>query len=309
MASTRLTDTILETPAAAIPNMGASKAEIQAHYDREPRLYERFLGPNLAYSAGIWNEPGNRDTLEAAQLRKLDWHIDMSGADSAQRVLDVGFGWGSLIKRLMVRRPDIDYVGLTLADNQAEYVRSYAPRNFVTEISAWQDYQSIRPFDAIVSLEAMEHFAGKAADRQQRIEAYSLFFEFCARTLRVGGRASIQVNGWGNIELGSEARHISQSGIDGFWLEGNLPHASEMLLASERWFDLVHLEGKPRDYIYTLRAWLRNLRSQEADLVALVGREMVSDYMHNLKTCLDAYLAGAVTLYRLVLERKGSVVG
>ena len=309
MASTRVTDTILETPTGAIPNLGASKAEIQAHYDREPRLYEQFLGPNLAYSAGIWKEPANRDTLEAAQLRKLDWHIDMSGADSAQRVLDVGFGWGSLIKRLMARRPDIDYVGLTLADNQAQYVRSYAPQNFVTEISAWQDYRSNRPFDAIVSLEAMEHFTGKTADRQQRIEAYRLFFEFCARTLRVGGRASIQVNGWGNIELGSEARHIVESGIDGFWLEGNLPHASEMLLARERWFDLVHLEGKPRDYVYTLRAWLRNLRSQEADLVALVGREMVSDYIHNLKTCLDAYLAGALTLYRLVLERKGPVVG
>ena len=71
----------------------------------------------------------------------------------------------------------------------------------------------------------------------------------------------------------------------------------------------VHLEGKPRDYVYTLRAWLRNLRSQEANLVALVGRDMVSDYVHNFKTCLDAYLAGALTLYRLVLERKGPVVG
>lgn len=305
MTSTRVTDTV----AAIIPNLGASKGEIQAHYDREPRLYAQFLGPNLAYSAGIWNEPANRDTLEAAQLRKLDWHINMTGTDTAKRVLDVGFGWGSLIKRLMVRRPDIDYVGLTLANNQAEYVRRYAPANFVTEISAWQDYQSRRPFDAIVSLEAMEHFANKTADRQQRIEAYRLFFDFCARVLRVGGRVSIQVNGWGNIEPGSEARHIQQSGIDRFWLEGNLPHASEMLLASERWFDLVHLEGKPRDYVYTLRAWLRNLRSQETDLVAVVGREMVSDYLHNFKTCLDAYLAGALTLYRLVLERKGAVVG
>ena len=304
MTSDRPTDA-----AMAIPNLGASKREIQAHYDRDPRLYEQFLGPTFAYSAGIWNEPANRDTLDAAQLRKLDWHIDMSGAHSAQRVLDVGFGWGCLVKRLMTRRPDIDYVGLTLADNQARYVRSYAPKNFVTEISAWQDYQPNRQFDAIVSLGAMEHFANKTADREERIEAYRLFFEFCARTLRVGGRASIQVNGWGNIELGSEARHIRQSGIDGFWLEGNLPHASEMLLASERWFNVVHLEGKPRDYVYTLRAWLRNLRSQEDNLVALVGRNMVDDYMHNLKTCLDAYLAGVLTLYRLVLERKGTVVG
>lgn len=308
MANSGANDYSLGTAAAPVPNLGASKASIQAHYDREPRLYERFLGPSLAYSAGIWNEPANRDTLEAAQLRKLDWHIDMSGADSGQRVLEVGFGWGSLIKQLMVRRPDLDYVGLTLADNQAQYVRSYAPENFATEISAWQDYQSNRPFDAIVSLEAMEHFAGKAVDREGRIEAYRLFFEFCARMLRVGGRASIQVNGWGNIAPGSEARHIADSGIDGFWLEGNLPHGSEMLLASEPWFNLVHLEGKPRDYVYTLRSWIRNLRRNEADLVALVGPEMVKDYLHNFTVCLDAYLAGALTLYRLVLERKGPVV-
>jgi len=308
MADVRVTDPVATMATAPIPNLGASKASIQAHYDREPGLYERFLGPTLAYSAGIWNEPANRDTLEAAQIRKLDWHIDMTGADRAQRLLEVGFGWGSLIKRLMERRPDINYVGLTLADNQARYVRRYAPGNFATEISAWQDYQTNRPFDSIVSLEAMEHFAGKTADRHERIEAYRLFFGFCARMLRVGGRASVQVNGWANIAPGSEQRHIADSKIDGFWTEGNLPHASEMLLASEPWFNLVHLEGKPRDYAYTLRAWLRNLRRHEAELVALVGPEMVSDYVRNLTLCLNAYVAGAVTLYRLVLERKGAAV-
>jgi cyclopropane-fatty-acyl-phospholipid synthase len=309
MVDNRSSDVALKAPAAPVPNLGASKASIQAHYDREPQLYERFLGPSLAYSAGIWTEPASRDSLDAAQTRKLDWHIDIAGADHAQRLLEVGFGWGSLIKRLMTRRPDIDYVGLTLADNQAQYVRNYAPANFVTEISAWQDYQPNRHFDSIISLEAMEHFAANTASRSERIDAYRLFFEFCARMLRVGGRASIQVNGWANIEPGSEARLKAESGIDKFWLDGNLPHASEMLLASEPWFNLVHLEGTPRDYVCTLREWIRNLRKHEADLTSLVGADMVRDYENNLTLCLNAYIAGAVTLYRLVVERKGPVVG
>jgi cyclopropane-fatty-acyl-phospholipid synthase len=36
---------------------------------------------------------------------------------------------------------------------------------------------------------------------------------------------------------------------------------------------------------------------------------MVSDYLRNFTVCLDAYLADALTLYRLVLERKGPVAG
>jgi cyclopropane-fatty-acyl-phospholipid synthase len=292
----------------SVPNLGASKASIQAHYDRNPQLFERFLGPTLAYSAGIWNEPANRETLETAQRRKVDWHIDMSGADTGRRMLEVGFGWGCIIKRLMERRPDIEYVGLTLADNQAKYVREYAPKNFVTEISAWQDYHADRPFDAIVNLEAIEHFVSNTANRDERIAGFRLFFEFCARMLRVGGRVSIQANGWANIEFGAETRHKAESGIDEFWQDGNLPYASELLLASEPWFNLIHLEGKPRDYAYTLRGWLRNLRHNEAELNAMVGPEMVQHYVKNLTLCLNAFLSGAITLYRVVLERKGPVV-
>ena len=41
---------------------------------------------------------------------------------------------------------------------------------------------------------------------------------------------------------------------------------SRKCIASEPWFNLVHLEGKPRDYAYTLRGWIRNLKSNEASL-------------------------------------------
>lgn len=40
----------------------------------------------MAYSAALWNEPANRDTLDAAQTRKLDWHLEMSGAASTRRL-------------------------------------------------------------------------------------------------------------------------------------------------------------------------------------------------------------------------------
>ena len=40
------------------------------------------------------------DTLETAQQRKLEYHIQQARADGAARVLDIGCGWGALQKQL-----------------------------------------------------------------------------------------------------------------------------------------------------------------------------------------------------------------
>ena len=53
-------------------NSGASAAAIQHHYDVSNDFYRLWLDPTLTYSSALW-EPG--DTLDAAQIRKIDFHI------------------------------------------------------------------------------------------------------------------------------------------------------------------------------------------------------------------------------------------
>ncbi|MGW7054523.1 SAM-dependent methyltransferase [Streptomyces sp. NPDC054888] len=54
-----------------------------------------------------------RDNLE--QTRKIDYHITQSRADSAERVLDIGCGWGSALQRLTRTHGTDHAVGLTLS--------------------------------------------------------------------------------------------------------------------------------------------------------------------------------------------------
>ncbi len=89
-----------QEPTAAIGHPpGASREAIRQHYDLSTEFFRLWLGRELVYSAALFE---GDDDLEAAQARKLDHHIDAAGARGAARVLDIGCGWGALLRRLVL---------------------------------------------------------------------------------------------------------------------------------------------------------------------------------------------------------------
>ena len=286
---------------SAYENVGASKDAIQHHYDVGNALYERFLGPTMAYSAGIWRDPPARDTLDEAQNRKLDWHIDWMGAATARRVLDVGCGWGSLIKRLATRKPDAEVVGLTMSDAQAAYLRQSAGSRAEVTVMPWQKYESNRPFDCITCIEAIEHFADLKLTREQRIQAYRDFFDFCARHLVPGGRVTLQMTTWNNVLPGEEKNYE----FGNFFPNSCLPHVPDLVAAADGLFHVVRLEVSARDFICTLREWLKTLRRDEAALKREFGSDLIEWYKANFTTVLVAFRSGVITLSRMALEKRG----
>jgi cyclopropane fatty-acyl-phospholipid synthase-like methyltransferase len=84
-----------EVPAsgAKTTNPGASKAAISFHYDLGNEFFRLFLDRECCYSCAMYEEES--ESLETAQERKLEYHIQQARAGGADRVLDIGCGWGA----------------------------------------------------------------------------------------------------------------------------------------------------------------------------------------------------------------------
>ena len=130
---------------------GASADAIQYHYSIGNEFYRLWLDPTITYSGALWEEG---DTLEAAQFRKLDYHLTQARVQSGARVFDIGCGWGSGLRR-MVEKYDVGQaVGLTLSQAQADYIAScHLPRTEV-RVETWLDHAPAQPYDAIISIGA-----------------------------------------------------------------------------------------------------------------------------------------------------------
>jgi cyclopropane-fatty-acyl-phospholipid synthase len=52
--------------------LGATRGAIEHHYDVGTDFYRLWLDSSLTYSGALWD--GADDSLESAQMRKLDFH-------------------------------------------------------------------------------------------------------------------------------------------------------------------------------------------------------------------------------------------
>src|SRR5258708_33145663 len=98
---------------ATIANPGASKAAISFHYDLGNEFFGLFLDREWCYSCAMYDQ--EPDSFEAAQQRKLEYHIQQAHADGAPRVLDIGCGWRPLGQKLVQERQWQIAGGLTLS--------------------------------------------------------------------------------------------------------------------------------------------------------------------------------------------------
>ena len=273
---------------------GASRAAIAAHYDVSDEFYELWLGRTLTYSCALWSDG---DSLEAAQLRKLDYHAREVGCPGARRVLDIGCGWGSMLNRLAEIHHVDQVVGITPSRAQEARIRR---RNKLRQIdvrfSSWETYGASEQYDGIVSIGALEHFVRPGLSSCDRIDVYRKFFEKCRSLLRPGGRLSLQTSAY--------ARGAFVTGaIASIFPESDLPRLSELITAAEGVLEVVSIRNDRNDYAKTCNAWLRALRRRRSDAVLLVGEGTVHLYESFLEAAVKGFEREIFHLLRITLSR------
>ncbi len=290
----------MESATTAAP--GASPEAIQFHYDLGNDFYSLWLDETLSYSAALWQEG---DDLASAQVRKLDWHVDQSGARGARRVLDVGCGWGGILRRLVSDAGVAEAVGLTLSQAQARHVGGLALPGVEVRLESWAQHEPRAPYDAIISIGAFEHFARVESSEAERLAAYRDFFTRCRSWLRPHGRLSLQTFAYGGLRARADVQQTAGTRFLAaeIFPETDPPRLADVALACDRLFEVVLLRNDRRDYARTCREWLRRLRAAREAVVALVGEESFKRYERYLALSQLGFATGDLALYRITLQR------
>jgi cyclopropane-fatty-acyl-phospholipid synthase len=277
---------------------------VRSHYDVGNAFYRLWLDPTLTYSCALWEERDTDDLLELAQRRKLAYHARQARAGPGTRVLDIGCGWGSLLRHLVEEAGVGQAVGLTLSPRQAGWVGSLRLPRAEARLEGWAEHAPASPYDAVICVGAFEHFADPAWPEERADAAYRAFFGRCHGFLRPGGWLSLQTIAYGDLDrrearASPEARFLSGEVFPG----SELPTLEQVVRASDGLVELVALRNDREDYARTCQVWCRRLVARRAEAVALVGEAVVSRYVRYLKLSGALFHLGRVGLLRLSFRR------
>jgi cyclopropane-fatty-acyl-phospholipid synthase len=282
-----------------IENPGTSKAAISYHYDIGNDFYRLFLDRNCCYSGAMYDEAVENESLDSAQERKLDYHIHESKASGAKRVLDVGCGWGGMLKRLVTVHRVALATGLTLSARQEDYIRAMALPGVEVRVESWSDHSPGELYDSIISVGAFEHFAKPGLEREARVRGYRDFYRYCHEWLKPGGWMSLQTIGLGALDRGTRGQFV----FERVFPETDIPRLGEMADAAEGIFEIVKVRNDRMDYIRTGREFRARLRQNWSAAVKLVGEEIANRYDQYFRFSLAGFELGTTNLYRLTLRR------
>jgi len=156
----------------------------ERHYDLNTELFVQMLDKRMVYSCGYWREA---DNLEKAQEDKLNLICQKLMLRPGMKLLDIGCGWGSLLK-FAAERFGVEGVGITISKEQAEFAQNSC-RGLPIKI-LFQDYRSLTgEYDAIASVGMIEHVGTKN---------YRIFMDIVANCLKDQGIFLLQTIGKNN---------------------------------------------------------------------------------------------------------------
>lgn len=271
----------------------ATVDDIRSHYDVGNRFFQLWLDPTMAYSCALFAPDAG---LDGAQIAKLDHHLDTALPAGPGRLLDVGCGWGSLLRRAVSNHAVPEAVGLTLSAAQAAWIAEDPDPRLTILVQDWRDYEPDTPFDGIVSIGALEHFVGPETPAADRVATYREFFQKCATWLVPGGRLSLQTMAYGNGAFVSGA-------LSDIFPNSDLPRLTQLAEAMDGVLEPLTILNHGDDYAETCRHWLSRLRARRDEAIALVGEPEVDRFDRFLRAGVRGYEARVFQLLRLELRR------
>ncbi len=284
---------------------GRDALAITHHYDVGNDFYALWLDEHMAYSCAYF-ETGNED-LAQAQVAKFDLICRKLRLERGDRVLDIGCGWGGLIRHAAAHYGVIAY-GITLSGAQANGARERIAREGLggrctVQVRDYRDLPAAFVFDKVVSVGMFEH-VGRAQ--------LATYFRAAWRHTRPGG---LFLN-HGIISLddararnrpASPAPRLRGAGrfIDRYvFPDGELvPLATAVAAAEKAGYETRDVESLREHYAETLRHWIRRLEQRSSEARALVGERTLRVWRLYMAASAHAFATARIGVVQMVLAR------
>lgn len=238
---------------------GRDAEAISHHYDVSNRFYELVLGPSMTYTCAVY--PDAAATLEAAQENKYRLVFDKLRLRPGDRLLDIGCGWGGMVR--YAARRGVHVLGVTLSAEQAAWAQERVVAEGLEEYAAvlHSDYRDVGEggFDAVSSIGLTEHIG---------VQNYPAYFGFIRDHLREGG---LLLNHC--ITRPHNRRQDVEPFIDRYvFPDGELTGSGRIISEVQNaGLEVLHEENLREHYALTLAQWCRNLVEHWDECVAEVG--------------------------------------
>jgi len=233
---------------------------IHHHYDVSNRFYELVLGPSMTYTCACY--PSLDATLEEAQAFKYDLVARKLGLQPGQRLLDVGCGWGGMVRHA-AREYGVRALGVTLSEQQALWAQEAIKREGLDHLAEvrFLDYREVpeTDFDAVSSIGLTEHIG---------VRNYPAYFASLRDKLRPEGRLLNHC-----ITRPDNAATDTGAFIDRYvFPDGELTGSGRIITEiQDAGLEVRHEENLREHYAMTLAGWCRNLVDNWDACVAEVG--------------------------------------
>ena len=294
------------------PDADRARDLIAHHYDLSNELFRLFLDPTLSYSSALFESdaaggpvlppaPATAD-LEAAQVRKVERLLDVTGVGEGSRLLEIGTGWGELAIRAARRGAHVHTV--TLSVEQLELARERIAAEGLSdrvdvEICDYRAVPKVHPgrrYDAVISVEMIEAVGA---------EYWPSYFSTIDEVLAPAGKVGLQA-----ITMPHDRMLATRGGYT--WINkyifpgGFLPsvRAIEEVTRDHTGLRVADILSFGRHYAETLRQWDTRFLATRAERAALGFDDVFERMWHlYLEYSRAGFASGYLDVHQIVLDR------
>jgi cyclopropane-fatty-acyl-phospholipid synthase len=264
----------------------ASRDNVHHHYDLGNDFYRLWLDRRLLYTCAYFES--EQQSLEAAQVAKMDHICRKLCLRSGERVIEAGCGWGAFALH-MAREYGAQVTAYNLSREQLQYAREQAAQEGLSGRVSFieDDWRQIRgECDVFVSVGMLEHVGP---------EHYAALGQVIRRCIGTRGRGllhSIGVNRPRPLDSWTERRIFP----------GAQPPS---LCQAMRIFEpcdlsVLDVENLRLHYALTLRHWLRRFEDSAGVVREMFDERFVRMWRMYLAASVSAFETGWLQLYQIL---------